>query len=316
MKKTKSIICLAFFLTLFLSCKEYHNKLQKKDIINPKEEISFDNLIKCNNYAPDKNGQYFLTPDYGCIYDGGKKNQYGNLNFYLIPKKGIDTSTIKLDKEVDRINSISVNQIKSEFKILAFLIEKKHLNYTKNGDPIYYQKENYTEKYFIYNANLKKWYLKDSITIQENDEMEKELNWKKDITNKYLIKTDQPKNKVSSISEKWYGKYEVTLNNEKDKDWREEINISIQILNNNITFHAGGYQIDQNYFLQANEVNSNLLKLNYYKSADGSESAVLEKIKDFGEIRFDGTNFILKSPYIDESFNDGVKKKFILRLKK
>ena len=82
----------------------------------------------------------------------------------------------------------------------------------------------------------------------------------------------------------------------------------MSISKDSIIYEIAGYQIYQKYLLTGKEVDNKLL-LSYSKYLDGSESAILEKTKDFGNIYFDGKKYLWESPYLDFYYDN---KQYIL----
>ena len=115
----------------------------------------------------------------------------------------------------------------------------------------------------------------------------------------------------NKIDPKWYGKYQVTINEDSD-DWREQHEIEIRLSKDSITYLAKGYQLYQYYKLSATEKGNSLL-LKYSESLDNTDSWVLNKTKDFGKITLEGSSYSWSSPYIDVNFSDGKSKKYILK---
>ncbi|WP_326983271.1 hypothetical protein VUJ46_01620 [Chryseobacterium sp. MYb264] len=169
-------------IVLFFQC----NKTQEgKDSVG-KSQIqnvpNFDAVLKCSDYAYDEN--YFLTADYGCIYNPKEGNTFGNLIIYLFPKNKLTISDDQIDSEVEKVNLLSIEQVKKDFDIYIYLIPKDDLNYNPQGDPVYYQNEKYKEQLFTLKNN--KWQLTDSITINNASEHQKEQEWRES----FLQKTD------------------------------------------------------------------------------------------------------------------------------
>ncbi|MCF6350650.1 MAG: hypothetical protein L3J23_06405 [Flavobacteriaceae bacterium] len=178
-----------------------------ENIPNPKEErnnnYNFDNVLKCEKYGYDGTAS---IADYGCLYEPKRNNTYGNIVFYLIPKKGIKKHLKKVDKlfeegdkydkwekEGERINSMSITGIKNEFYIYLSLIDKKYLEHTPNLDASYNIKQNKGDNYkfktelYTFNDKMQIWELLDSFeTFQKisNKAWEWEQKKIKDIINK------------------------------------------------------------------------------------------------------------------------------------
>lgn len=164
--KTKLLFIL---LSLALSCKSDKKQEENSTIIIKETfmptDYDFSSLVHCSDYA--WNGEYFYTPDYGCIYNPKGENKLGNISFYLVPK------TINPNLEEMDIEQSSFKEITSQFHILATLIKKEDLNYNPNADPIYYQKDDYHQKVFAYNDEENKWRLLK--VLDNNEELLQEI---------------------------------------------------------------------------------------------------------------------------------------------
>lgn len=275
MFKSKNILVLIITLFLF-SCKDKAQTNNIHKTTNPKE-VNFDNILKCSDYTYD-NG-YFFTADYGCIYSPTGINNYGNVAIYLVPKKKMNISNNKINQENIRVNKLSINGIKKEFKIYLLLIDKQYLNYAK-ADPSYYQKSKYKEEAYTFDDKQNKWILIDTIKILDKQQEQNEEKWVEDIINR----TNENKKEVSSL-EKWEGIYINSDNSElstyqeiKDRiGWYE-----VKITKNKITYindtrmesefpseAPGGYSI--NYDCDYN-ISGNTLKLYEKNENDTSPS--------------------------------------------
>ncbi|KAF2516610.1 hypothetical protein [Flavobacterium foetidum] len=113
------------------------------------------------------------------------------------------------------------------------------------------------------------------------------------------------------ISDKWYGTYSLALN-EDSEDWRDAHYISLVITKDSIMYEAEGYQLFHSYKLSAVE-NGNTLKLTFSKALRNTESVTLEKTKDFGVLTLQNNSYTWESPFMDAYYNDGKKKKYVLK---
>lgn len=172
------ILVLCFLI--FNSCKkkEVENKPINKSAKNIVKQLNFDSLINCSDYSFQDN--YFLTGDYGCIYNPKDKNSYGNVIFYLIPKETLQKNT---DLENININTLDSKNIKKDFTIYAYLIPATYLNYSPNGDPKYYQNEKYKEELYTFDSLSNQWILVDTIQINDASENAKEQYWRENFIN-------------------------------------------------------------------------------------------------------------------------------------
>ncbi|WP_148639185.1 hypothetical protein [Aquimarina longa] len=191
--KIKFIMYAGFIFLFFItSCKEINKKAnattnhkkseqvheKSEDKVEIKSSYNFDNIIKCEKYGYDGTAS---IADYGCLYNPKGNNTYGNIAPYLIPKIGIKKHLQKVDelfkegdkydkweKEGERINSLSVSDIKEEFYIYLSLIDKKYLEHTSNLDASYNIKRSeekdykFTTQWFTFNNSIKSWQLLNS----------------------------------------------------------------------------------------------------------------------------------------------------------
>lgn len=116
----------------------------------------------------------------------------------------------------------------------------------------------------------------------------------------------------TSLSKKWLGNFQLTLHG-KGAPEGNEYNVNLIINKENVIFELEGYQVYQNFILEASEI-SNGIKLTYKESIDETKSWALEKTKDFGIITYKNGKYFWDSPYLDISYSDG--KKFVYELKK
>ncbi|MCT2562948.1 hypothetical protein [Chryseobacterium herbae] len=172
MKKILTLIALS--QALFMSAQKKIESSTSQNTIGKNTKVSFDHLLKCSDYSYGE--KYFLTADYGCIYNPKEKNTFGNLIIYLLPKKKLNLKDSEIDKEVDRINHLNIEKFKENFEIYVYLIPKEFLNYNATGDPVYYQNKIYKEKLFTYKGN--QWELIDSMSIKNSSESQKEQEWR------------------------------------------------------------------------------------------------------------------------------------------
>lgn len=193
MKNSKSIFLFTIIFFLF-GCK---GEAQKSDINTTKKtqqhNNNFDDVLKEGDYTWDED--YFTTADYGVIYNK-KTNPFGNLKIYLIPKNKLKIKDEQIEEENSRVNGFSIDEYKKKFKIIIFLIDKKDLNYTKSGDPVYYQKPTYEEKIYTYDENANQWIFIDSIKILNEGENEKEQIWREKYIFEQIQSNTNSQNKV------------------------------------------------------------------------------------------------------------------------
>lgn len=191
----KKFKLLLLFLNIFLLayCKKNPiEKIEQISIAQKQDNLDFDKILKCSDYSYSDN--YFVTADYGCIYNPKGKNTFGNLIIYLFPKDKLQINNNEIKTQV---NALNIEKLKENFEIYIFLIPKEFLNYNAEGDPTYYQKERYTEKLFTYDAN--KWKLIDSINVNGSSDNQKEQEWRDVFLKKHLNSNEQ-KNEESAFS--------------------------------------------------------------------------------------------------------------------
>ena len=179
--KIKYYTILLIIISLF-GCKNDH-KVDKTTLnsnlsINNKD-ISFDSVLQCSDYTYDEG--FFITADYGCIFNPKEKNDLGNLIIYLIPNEKLNIDDNNLSSETERINNLSINEYKKKFSIYIYLIEKDFLNYNQTADPIYYQKDEYIENLYTYENN--EWIFVDKIKISKNINSSSEQSWREKFIN-------------------------------------------------------------------------------------------------------------------------------------
>ncbi|MBB5635368.1 hypothetical protein HDE68_001256 [Pedobacter cryoconitis] len=310
--KMKPLLLFALVFFLF-SCQNTSESKGKDHVVAEITSPDFDRILKCKNYTYEEN--YFLTADAGCLYNPKGENTFGNLITYLIPKKALNINEDNSVSETKKVNNLSIAQLKEDFNIYVYVIDKKYLNYNKTGDPVYYQKDDFAEDLYTYDSKSRKWSLIDSVSVTSTDHT-KEQTWRDGFIQKQVTQLTVKPTKVSTagkISEKWYGTYSFTTNEDKE-DWREQQKVSLLITKDSIIYHAEGYQIDQTYQLSGKE-NGGALMLDYLNAAGHTESAVLDKTKDFGTIVNENKSYTWSSPYLDLSFGGGKSKVYVLKKK-
>lgn len=189
-------LLVTFFL--LLSCKKTSDiTVNKKDAITTakvKTEIEsniriqkskyskkdFDFILKDRedlNWLPK--GILVMKSDYLPNY-----NDIGNILFYTFSKSGASIWKKKMDisteeevnKELNRIKNLLLDDFKKEFTIYAFLIDKQYLQNTPEG---MYQKETYVKNLYKYEENSKLWISVDSFAVKIKDDFLKEREWSK-----------------------------------------------------------------------------------------------------------------------------------------
>lgn len=232
------------------------------------------------------------------------KNDYLN-NFWKNEYfRNVDFNTYDFKRDNKKISSILKNNLE-KYYIFSYYIPNQYLY--SNGD-----------------CTEESVFLKDKTKAQlfQFDQISKKWKFIKEINNdvqlppyleSYFFKNNFSQlNKATNID--WIGKYFTTVN-ENSKDWRDSQDITLTIKNDSIIFHADGYQIAQDYKLKITSTQANKIKLMYESSLTGDESAVLQKVKDFGTISFNGKKYTWSCPYIDKSFAKVKPTNYILKKK-
>ncbi|MCD0469055.1 hypothetical protein [Flavobacterium sp. JAS] len=199
-QKIKTLL-LCFVIVTIYSCKDnLQTKKEEITIDQQQESIDFDKILKCTSYTYDED--YFFTPDNGCLYNPKGENIFGNVSIYLISKEGLQIGDEEIDVQTEKINNLNIEDLKEDFDIFIYLIPKEFLNYNPNGDPIYYQKENYKEKLYTFDNKTKNWLLLDSLKIDNNSESRFEQNWRDNFINSKSnkVKKNVDLSKVDDIS--------------------------------------------------------------------------------------------------------------------
>jgi hypothetical protein len=181
----KHLMLLSFVFFLF-SCQNSSGSKEKEQVTASAQVTApnFDKIIKCENYSYDEN--YFLTADEGCLYNPKGENTFGNLVIYLIPKKPSNINDDNNESETKRVNNLSAAQLKEDFSIYVYVIDKKYLNYNETGDPVYYQKDSFVEELYTYDSKSQKWSLLDSVNINSNVDNTKEQSWREGFITKQI----------------------------------------------------------------------------------------------------------------------------------
>lgn len=227
--------CIFVFCFLVLDgCKKNEDQKTTRKIstYTPAKQLNFDALLKCSDYSLEEN--YYVTADYGCIYNPKDQNSHGNVMFYLIPKsiKPINTNLENL-----KVNSLDVKSLKNNFTIYAYLIPKSHLNYNPKGDPVYYQKEQFKEELYTFNSNSNQWVLLDSIQISNYSENANEQLWrenfihtKANVTKSYSKGFYAYESVVLDLKTKRYKLVVLEENSEKENASGAHFNLPVLVL--------------------------------------------------------------------------------------
>ena len=272
----KKLKCfLLILLTIFMiSCK----RKEDKNILNKKNEVSLINNSKKDTTRKIYIGKVFFSGDElndFTVIENNNFKKTDSLGYSIYKKNDDNIYLFCLERFVENIDI-------EKYKI----IDTIHL-------------KNYNSKNFV----VKEIILKNKVNliIYFNDKVIKKWEFK------------QSKKVDSPIAIMWYGIYKVKFE-DKNIDWTEKVNITLEVKKDSIIYEAAGYQLFQKYILNGKQQNK-ILKLEYVDAIDNSESAVLKTTKDFGQISFDGKNYLLNCPYVDISFMNGKKIIYILNKK-
>lgn len=178
MKITLNII----LFILLISCKENRAESsvgKSKEVIikNYLDSINYsnqslDSILLCDKYSYMSG--YFTIPYNGCNYIPNTNNKIGDVEVYLIPNKKIDMNDI--DKEENKLNALSIEQIKSNYKIYLFIIDKSFISYHANREVTYYANLPYKQTVYTYTNT---WEKIETLNItEENDSIYKEIKTK------------------------------------------------------------------------------------------------------------------------------------------
>jgi len=99
------------------------------------------------------------------------------------------------------------------------------------------------------------------------------------------------------IPKKWIGVYNLK-SKELEKNWKEDYSLYLNISNDSIIYEVVGYQLFQKYQLIVNEVDTETLKLSYFKTMGGIKNSLLTENTDFGTILYKKGEYTLISKYI------------------
>jgi len=178
-------------ILFFISCKQ--NKKSDDFLIIKEKKIKTSKLIKQEVLLTTKNIHNFdlylinndeiFYPEEGLLaYE--RNEDIGKVSIYFFNKKGAlkwqkkmnDFSEEEVNKELNRIQNLSLKEFKKEFTIYAFLIDKLYLQNTPEG---MYQKETYVKNLYKYEDNSKLWISVDSFAVKIKDDFLKEREWSK-----------------------------------------------------------------------------------------------------------------------------------------
>jgi hypothetical protein len=158
------------FVFILLGCKKeepskappFHQKYVEK--LSVALDHDFTNQLLCSYYAWE--GDYFFTPDYGCLYAPDEGNNWGNLVFYLFPK-----TENYMGDQID-IDDFTENEIKEHFNIIVTLIEPHELQYFPNGDSPYSPVENYKQLIISFYPETRNWFIENELENPKSEDTE------------------------------------------------------------------------------------------------------------------------------------------------
>ncbi|MFC6268178.1 hypothetical protein [Frigoriflavimonas asaccharolytica] len=306
------------FLCAFalLSCQKSTLKVESSNIEKKKDTINviyFDNKkikeVDLMEYEGEKNVKLYFSEE-GYLkkktvnFDSYPKTNYEYNNSKIILHKWIEADIggcvaisgkeFFMDEKgfvVKEIVHTSYGNSCSE-KILINEIKEFFVK-SKSIKTVYFTRESYEGSEECPCGSWKQFNEDGSLQIEqklkncENEISECDQNLSKNLT---------------AINSKWYGNYFFTIRSEDDLDGTD-YKIILNITRDSIIYSAEGYQIYQKFLLSGKEINDKL-HLNYLASIDGSNSAVLQKTKDFGVIRNTNGSLVWESPYLNAAFSD------------
>jgi hypothetical protein len=185
MKTTLKII----LFILLMSCEE--NKAESS-VADSKEIVGnvnsdtlkytdqlLDSTLLCGDYSYMHG--YFAVPYNGCIYQPNSINKIGNVQIYLIPKRKINENNI--ENEENLLNTLSIDELKNNYNIYVFSIDKKFLIHDETREVIYYAKSPYKQVVYNYSNGWKQI----KILNIENGNDSIYTNYKSELLSSHLI---------------------------------------------------------------------------------------------------------------------------------
>jgi len=320
MKTRKIKLLILSLLTVILFSCENNVAVNKGQVSNHKEIkniLDFDSVLKCSDYSYNDN--YFVTADYGCVYNPKEKNIFGNIIVYLFSKEKLEITDEEINVETKKVNDLSINEYKRNYNIFIYLIPKEFLNYSSNGDPMYYQKESYKEELYTFDAKIKKWILLDCIKINNSLEDKFEQNWRDSLIrkqlleiNKNLIKHDNAtvSNETGKIKlvknhiindyqandeakkhDRWAGRYLFEKSNRDDLKTSFEI-IILSLNNIMVVYSSDGGSPETYKNLKGEKMDDNKLKITFNKEYGDMGTVYLQQHENEYDISGDPISFI------------------------
>lgn len=174
---------------------------------------------------------------------------------------------------------------------------------------------------FLENEDVEQYEIIDTVVVKEIQDLQfKELlkskvklNIRLLSKNKLLKEWDFTKSRRKEIPSDWLGLYEFSINKNSD-NLRAGCTISFKVTKDSILYEMVGFKALEKYELLG-QIKDNALHLKYRKHIKGFENPAIVKYMDFGRIVFDGTNYSLESPGLNNRFNDGEGENYILNKK-
>lgn len=127
---------------------------------------ALDATIKCGGCNTFSKGEgYFNLPDYGCMYSPSAKYNLGLAEVYIIEKKPQSMNSLSEDAQIQKVNALKTDQIKNNFDVYIYIVDKKYLQFFPKGDSPYEAKYPYVQALYNYDNHLNKWVLINQVTV-------------------------------------------------------------------------------------------------------------------------------------------------------
>lgn len=306
MKLVKFLVIILFFI----NCKENDCKvLSNGEVGGSQKKITsetlysnevFNKMIKCGDYSYVDG--YFTVPDYGCIYDPSGSNNLGNIELYLLPKKKLNYN-FNVEKEENKVNAMNIVELKKNYNIYLFLIDKKYLKKSDNRDVPYYPTLPYRQ--IIFNCNGSSWRKIKTITI--NDEKLLEYN---DLKTKLFSESKEiTNNKNNEKIQQILGKYKIKakiISNTTDDEIEMEYNFNFRQNNIFMSQNSDALQdiyCEGEYVIERN--NDNTITLSYKKHQPDRPGKSCVPESELNEVSFQikkmGNELFIKSQRFSSS---------------
>lgn len=304
-------------IRIFLNNKNTFNKVFDEFSYKPKLTFEDGKLINlkvfqthCCGESWDKHIKYFsikITPNQ---FKNNKIEDYyvfeanQEPSNYTKPYK-VKTTTAINARYSPAIGVIPKKEYKEELKMAENIIGNLKTNIFLNV--IGEKKDNKDGRTWLYVEAQKSQFEKENFVIFGDEDEFSIRCW----ISKKNVETEI----TSSFSEKWHGKYILTLN-EKSEDWRNIHDFELVISKEGTTYLVKGFQLYEFYKLTVVKSNNETLQFEFLEALDNTMNEVpLQKTKDFGQLQFDGKKYTWVCPYINKNFEDGKMNKYVLNKK-